>query len=129
MYALAQQLGRLATQAMRTKYGETPEVTLGRSARPDLGDLQTGAAMQLAKGLKHKPRDLAQAIVDALSAHAAVASARVDGPGFVNVFVRDEWLAAHAADGLTLPDLGQGRTVIVDYSSPNVAKPMHIGHI
>jgi arginyl-tRNA synthetase len=128
MLSLAQELAALADARIIGGSGGGG-VTFGRATKPEFGDLQSSSAMQLAKSRKRKPRELAEEIAAAVRAHDAVAEARIEGPGFVNVYVRDAWLAAHAADALALPDLGRGRTVVIDYSSPNVAKPMHIGHI
>jgi arginyl-tRNA synthetase len=85
--------------------------------------------MALAKAEKKPPREIAQRIVDAITGHPALAKAEIAGPGFVNVFLRDEWLSAHASTALAVRQIAAGQRVIIDYSSPNVAKPMHIGHI
>jgi arginyl-tRNA synthetase len=118
---------------VRAKYGADPaiasELPVTRATKAEFGDLQCSAALQLAKPLKQKPRDVAQVIADALAAHPAVAKTELAGPGFVNLWLRDEWLAAHASDGLKLRQIGAGQRVVLDYSSPNVAKPMHIAHI
>jgi arginyl-tRNA synthetase len=109
-----------------------PAATLARSRRPEFGDIQINAAMQLAKVSRQPPREIAQRIVDALTkdgGHEAVARAEIAGPGFVNVWVRDEWLQAHAGEALEVRQIAAGQRVVIDYSSPNVAKPMHIGHI
>ena len=96
---------------------------------PAFGDFQCNDAMALAKRLRRPPRAIAQAIVDNLEQDGAPATAAIAGPGFINLTARPEWLAAELASAGSLPDVGRGRTVVIDYSSPNVAKPMHIGHI
>ena len=103
--------------------------TVARAKKVEFGDIQINAAMQLAKAEKKPPREIAQRIVDAVKDHPAVAKAEIAGPGFVNVFVRDGWLAENAGGALAVRDVAGGQRVVIDYSSPNVAKPLHIAHI
>ena len=129
MHALLEELGRSGADALRAAFGPDgiPEaLSIEPSTR---ADLQTAAAMGLARALKKPPRDIAQKVLDALATHPAVARAELAGAGFVNLTLRDAWLAEHLPDALAMPDVGRGATVVIDYSSPNVAKPMHIGHI
>ncbi len=98
------------------------------------GDFQCNDAMPLAKLFKKPPRAIAEAVVKALPLPAFIQKLEVAGPGFINVTVSTEWLAEAAcalaaAPRFGIPDEGHGRTVILDYSSPNAAKAMHIGHI
>jgi arginyl-tRNA synthetase len=97
------------------------------------GDYQSNAAMVLAKQRKTNPRALAQAIIDQLDL-GGLATAEIAGPGFLNFRVLPAAYAARAAallkdERLGVPAIGEGRTVVVDFSGPNVAKPMHVGHI
>jgi arginyl-tRNA synthetase len=97
------------------------------------GDYQSNAAMVLAKQRKTNPRALAQAIIDQLDL-SGLATAEIAGPGFLNFRVLPAAYAARAAallkdERLGVPAIGEGRTVVVDFSGPNVAKPMHVGHI
>ena len=98
------------------------------------GDYQCNAAMGLAKALRLAPRKIADALVASAVLPEGVAKLDVAGPGFINFKLDDAWLArrleAIADDPeLGVPKVGSGRSVVIDYSSPNVAKPMHIGHI
>ncbi len=73
-----------------------PAATVVRAKKIEFGDIQINAAMQLAKAEKKPPREIGQRIADAIADHPAVAKAEVAGPGFVNIFVSDAWLADHA---------------------------------
>ncbi|MBQ7667232.1 MAG: arginine--tRNA ligase [Kiritimatiellae bacterium] len=105
------------------------------SAKAGFGDCQYAGAMALARTLRLPPRKIAEAVLDGAALPDFVEKAEVAGAGFVNFFVKDAALASRAgecaADGATagIPQIGAGKTAIVDYSSPNVAKSMHIGHI
>jgi arginyl-tRNA synthetase len=104
------------------------------TANAQFGDYQCNAAMSLAKPLRMAPRAIAEQFVGSVELHPAVAGMDVAGPGFINIRLSDEWLLQQLAaieqdSHLGVPQSGAGQTVILDYSSPNVAKPMHIGHI
>ena len=106
---------------------------------PRFGDFQANFAMPLAKRAGRKPRDLAAEVAAAaeledLFEPAGDGDGWVAGPGFINLRVRDDVLAAQTAklaadDRLGVPLVANPRTVTVDFSSPNVAKPMHVGHL
>ena len=98
------------------------------------GDYQCNAAMAAAKVLRLPPRAVAEKAVAQLPQDGLVAKAEIAGPGFINLTLADAALArqleAMQADPLLgVPQPGAGKRLILDYSSPNVAKPMHVAHI
>ncbi len=97
-------------------------------------DFQANAAMSLAKSAGQQPRELASRLAARLGDSDVVASAEVSGPGFINLTLRDDWLADQATSQLADPRLGvrtadPAQTIVVDYSGPNVAKELHAGHL
>jgi arginyl-tRNA synthetase len=128
-------------QNLETRLAIALEAVLGESTPPNLmaaadlrfGDYQSNSAMVLAKRMKSNPRALAQQILDSVDI-AGLATAKIDGPGFINFTILPEAYSAYA-EGLLkdpclgAPELGKGKRIVVDFSAPNVAKPMHVGHI
>lgn len=109
-------------------------VMVQEAANPDFGDYQCNEAMGIAKTLRKSPRDVAASVIAAAGEHPLVASLEIAGPGFINIRLKDEGLVDSLKkmvcdERMGVPDEGAGKCVVIDYSSPNIAKPMHIGHI
>ena len=120
---------RLAA-ALETVAGRPVDPAVRRSQH---ADLQSGAALALARELRRAPREIAAEVVDRAEL-AGVATAEVSGPGFVNLVVDDALIAAAAGQArgderLGVPVVARPETVVIDYSAPNVAKELHIGHL
>jgi arginyl-tRNA synthetase len=97
-------------------------------------DLQANVALPLGKRLRRAPREVAGELAARLDVADMCATPEVSGPGFINFTLRDDWIAAQASQLLSDPRLGLApvanpQTVVVEYSSPNVAKEMHVGHL
>ncbi|MBX9708799.1 MAG: arginine--tRNA ligase [Caulobacteraceae bacterium] len=105
------------------------------SDRPDLADFQSNGALAAAKALKANPRELATKVAARLEGDARLSGVEVAGPGFINLKVSDAALSGRAqavADDAAYAGaspVAEPRRVIVDFAGPNVAKPMHVGHL
>ncbi len=104
------------------------------SARPQFGDYQANGVMSAAKKLKTNPRELAAKVVQHLDLDGVATKIELAGPGFINIHLDEKWLSLQLASAVSDEKLGVTerevpQTVVVDYSAPNLAKEMHVGHL
>lgn len=130
---LLQELELRLAASIQQVIGEPISAAVTTATDLRFGDYQANAAMVLAKQRKTNPRALAQEIIDHLDL-TDLATADIAGPGFINFRILPKAYAARTAalirdERLGVPATGTGKTVVVDFSGPNVAKPMHVGHI
>lgn len=105
-----------------------------RSDRPDLADFQCNSAMAAAKGASKNPREVAAAIIDQLQGNALFSLVEAAGPGFINLKLADAALSAQTQEQASLEQAGlipatAPLNVLIDFAGPNMAKPMHVGHL
>lgn len=137
MNILAELQSRFRTALKNFTDDVEPYVDMVRpSQNPQFGDFQANCAMPLAKKLPEDitPRDLATQIVSHLEVTDLCEEPEIAGPGFINLKLKDDWLEEQttnmlADDRLGVPLVQTPKTIIIDYSAPNVAKPMHVGHL
>jgi arginyl-tRNA synthetase len=127
----------LAMIAAGLPIGTNPAVSL--SNRPNFGDYQANGVMGAAKKLKTNPRELASKVVAQLDLEGIASKIELAGPGFINIHLDENWLAEQLNkvaqdDNIGVAQRGakpgdEPQTVVVDYSAPNLAKEMHVGHL
>lgn len=130
-------LGELAVIVGRAFAMEGFDPALGAvqvSDRPDLAQFQCNGALAAAKLAKSPPRAIAERVAAHLRSESMFAKVELAGPGFINLDVTDNALADRSArmaadERVGAPESGAGKTLVIDFGGPNIAKPMHVGHL
>lgn len=102
---------------------------LTESNRPDLSDLQCNGAIQAARSLKKPPREIAETIRNYLQIDPAFEKITIDGPGFLNFTISNDYISNAISMQKNLEKNQSGKKIVIDYGGPNVAKPLHVGHL
>ena len=132
---LKQHINMLIAQALAEASIEVKQVSVSEATKPEFGDYQFNGIMPLAKPLRRNPREIATEVVSHIDTTTVISKVEVAGPGFINIWLNPLWLAEEASNILKSNSLidknpvEQAQKVIVDYSGPNMAKEMHVGHL
>lgn len=131
---LKSQLNVLFKEAFVKAGIEAEPISVTEATQPQFGDYQFNGAMALSKILKKNPRQIAEEVLNVLDTTTLIEKAEIAGPGFINLWLSPKWLANECQTALSDKRLSvnteeQPETVIVDYSGPNMAKEMHVGHL
>ncbi|WP_319371180.1 arginine--tRNA ligase [uncultured Ilyobacter sp.] len=135
MILIEKELGLIFEKTIKNIYGEQEikPIDIEAASNEKFGDFQTNFAMVNAKILKSNPRSIAENVVKNLAENNVIEKVEVAGPGFINIFLKEEYLGERvrkiSAEKYDFSFLDTHGDVIIDYSSPNIAKRMHIGHL
>ncbi len=128
------ELSKIIENALNNANIESKDIVISDATKPEFGDYQFNGVMKLAKILKQNPREIATNVVEHIDTTGIISKVEVAGPGFINIWLSDEWLSTQLNSIVNDDRVGVGyienpKRVIIDYSGPNMAKQMHVGHL
>jgi len=131
---LKKEINKVILAAFEKAGIDAEPISVSEATKPEFGDYQFNGAMALSKKLKKNPREIATDILEHLDLSGIVAKAEIAGPGFINLWLSDIWVAKACQKAVNDERLGIAMKsdpikVVVDYSGPNMAKQMHVGHL
>jgi len=127
-------LNSIIKKALKSANLESKEVNVVEATKPQFGDYQFNGIMKIAKTLKSNPRELANRVVEHIDKSDIIEKVEVAGAGFINIWISREWIEKSISsivddDRVGVSKVKEPQTIIIDYSSPNMAKEMHVGHL
>ena len=131
---LKSQINQVIKDAFIKANIEHEPMSVSEATKAEFGDFQFNGAMALSKKLGKNPREIAGLIIENLDLTGILVKAEIAGPGFINLWLNPLWIAEQCQNALTNSRLGVEKRetpikVVVDYSGPNMAKQMHVGHL
>lgn len=131
--SLIEELNSIVKEVFLKNGYEVGEEIVKISGRPDLSQFQCNEAFELARKYKTNPKIIAEKVVGELKQNSIFKDLSVDGPGFINITIREEFLASYIEDNFSKIEINKynknKKKILVDYGGPNVAKPLHVGHL
>jgi len=128
------QLSTIIKKALEDAHIETDDIIISDASKPEFGDYQFNGIMKLAKKLRKNPREIAVDVIEHIDTTDIISKVEVAGPGFINIWLNNSWLSTQTTSIIDDERVGVGfvdkpQRVVVDYSGPNMAKQMHVGHL